>query len=88
MAITAFFVNLVSVLILLLALSGVVLLYIIWKRSKVVEIHSEDIAKLFQPQLDKSWNGVERRSGFERRSGKERRSGTDRRQSGRPSSLS
>jgi hypothetical protein len=83
MAITRFSVNLLFILALLVPFSSLILLYIIWKRSEVTAIASEDIAKLFQSQSAGSWNGVERRSGIEGRSGKERRSATDRRQSGR-----
>jgi hypothetical protein len=81
MANIEFSINLLSLLALLVPLSCVVLLYIIWKRSKVITVASEDIAELFQSRLAGDWNGVERRSGIERRRGKERRSGTDRRQS-------
>jgi hypothetical protein len=42
MVITEFFVNLLSVLGLLVPLSSVVLLYIIWERSEVIEIDSGD----------------------------------------------
>ena len=42
MAITRFSVNLLFILALLVPFSSVVLLYIIWKRSKVIEIDSED----------------------------------------------
>ena len=42
MGMTELFVNLLSILGLVVPLSSVVLLYIIWKRSKVIEIDSED----------------------------------------------
>ena len=42
MGMTELFVNLLSILGLAVPLSSVVLLYIIWKRSKAIEIDSED----------------------------------------------
>ena len=42
MGMTELFVNLLSILGIVVPLSSVVLLYIIWKRSKVIEIDSGD----------------------------------------------
>ncbi len=66
---------------LLVAIAGSVLIYILWKRSKVVKIDYEDIEKLIRDRMDEEWNGTERRRGRERRSGNERRTGFDRRKS-------
>jgi len=46
MTVTEFFVNLLSIVGLVLPLSSVVLIYLTWKRSNVIEIDPEDIAKL------------------------------------------
>jgi hypothetical protein len=66
---------------LIVAIGGSVLIYILWKRSKVAKIDYEDIEKLIRHRMDEKWNGTERRSGRERRSGDERRAGFDRRKS-------
>jgi hypothetical protein len=76
-----FFRNLLFSLGLLVAIAGSVLIYILWKRSKVVKIDYEDIEKLIRDRMDEECNGTERRSGRERRSGNERRTGFDRRKS-------
>jgi hypothetical protein len=66
---------------LLVAIAGSVVIYTLWKRSRVVKIGYEDIEKLIQRRIDEEWDGTERRSGRERRSGNERRIGLDRRKS-------
>lgn len=49
MGMTELFVNLLSILGLVVPLSSVVLLYIIWKRSKVIEIDSEGSERCILP---------------------------------------
>jgi hypothetical protein len=66
---------------LLAATAGSVVIYFLWKRSRVVKIDYEDIERLIQHRIGGEWDGIERRSGRERRSGNERRIGLDRRKS-------
>ena len=49
MGMTELFVNLLSILGLVVPLSSVVLLYIIWKRSKVIKIDSEGSERCILP---------------------------------------
>jgi hypothetical protein len=79
--ISEFLVTLLFSLGLIVAIAGSVLIYILWKRSKVARIDYEDIEKLIRHRMNEKWNGTERRSGRERRSGDERRTRFDRRKS-------
>jgi len=63
------FIPLIVVLLILL------ILYISWKRSKLVEIDHTAMQKSFKKRHGKH----DRRTGVERRSGKDRRSGEERR---------
>jgi len=77
-------VNPVSVMLaaqILLTLTGVALVFGLWKGSRVVQLDPQDIERLFDLHVDKRWNGIERRNGVDRRSGQDRRSGFDRRRS-------
>jgi hypothetical protein len=66
-----------------LVLASAATMFALWKRSKVIQLDSQEIAKLFDLRADMTWNGIERRSGIDRRSGKDRRGRTDRRRSPR-----
>ena len=65
----------------LLTLTGVALVFALWRGSKVVQLDSQEVERLFNLHVDKRRNGIERRNGVDRRTGEDRRSGTDRRQS-------
>jgi len=64
-----------------LIFASVATIFALWKRSRVIQLDPQEIAKLFDLRADTRWNGIERRSGIDRRCGKDRRAGTDRRQS-------
>jgi hypothetical protein len=73
-------INLLFVLPLLFAVTGLALLYTLWRSSKIVELDPQHVDKLFGLSLLKqNWNGVERRSGVDRRSGGDRRREGERR---------
>jgi hypothetical protein len=75
-------INLMFVLPLLFAVTGLALLYTLWRSSKVVELDPQHVDKLFGvPLLKRSWDGVERRSGVDRRTGSDRRGEGERRRS-------